>query len=229
MGRYSANTVDNARTLDVLYFQRNNLFSSGDSSIRQMTWVRYGEVISSIGYSLAGPLMFPNAIWLHYDTVGEPAGRSCNYEVGLTRTRCNYGGLRHWFICPVVRNGQHCNRRCRFLYLPGGSDFFGCRKCHGLTYRSQQKSGSHFYETVERLLKARWNREARFRGLSRRTEKRYLRLGTECSTHAKPKGMHWRTYRVLWLNQIAAETGLPLLQIAAGTGVPLLRDGRTSP
>jgi hypothetical protein len=156
------------------------------------------------------PLMFPNAIWLHYDAVRDRTGRSCNYEVGLTKTRCSYGGLRYWFICPLVTNGQHCNRRCRVLYLPKGADYFGCRKCHELTHRSQQRSGSYFYETVERPLKSLMNREERSHGLSRRTQKIFLRLGTDWSTHsfaAKPKGMHWRTYRALWFNPFTAGSG----------------------
>ena len=33
----------------------------------------------------------------------------------------------------------HCNRRVAKLYLPPGGRYFGCRLCHGLTYKSAQE------------------------------------------------------------------------------------------
>ncbi len=46
----------------------------------------------------------------------------------LTRTPCNYGGERVWFICPS------CGKRVAVLY--SGGKYFACRGCCNLTYQS---------------------------------------------------------------------------------------------
>jgi hypothetical protein len=72
--------------------------------------------------------------------------------VSITTTPCNYGGVRLWFFCPGWKNNISCRRRCRKLYLSGGQ-VFACRVCHELTYESTRKSGSVFYELIERPMK----------------------------------------------------------------------------
>jgi len=62
-----------------------------------------------------------------------------DYQVQLTTTECNFGGLRWWMICPLTRNGVPCGRRVTKLHLPPGGKYFGCRDCHDLTYRSQKE------------------------------------------------------------------------------------------
>jgi hypothetical protein len=62
-----------------------------------------------------------------------------DYRVLLTTTRPRFGGLRWWFVCPLVVRGYACERRVGKLYLPPGSRYFGCRHCHELTYRSAQE------------------------------------------------------------------------------------------
>lgn len=52
----------------------------------------------------------------------------CN-RIRLSVTQCNYGGFRHWFVCP------HCldSRTCLYWYR----NRWQCRTCTGLLYRSQ--------------------------------------------------------------------------------------------
>lgn len=71
-------------------------------------------------------------------------GEAIECLIPLVTTRPYFGGLRRWFACPV------CGRRVGKLYLPPGETYFGCRACHGLTYRSSQAS-----HTVDLLAKAR--------------------------------------------------------------------------
>jgi len=54
-----------------------------------------------------------------------------------------YGGVRYWMEC-TLRNGPvvSCDNRCSKLYLPPGGKYFGCRKCHNLTYNSCNVSHS---------------------------------------------------------------------------------------
>ena len=64
-----------------------------------------------------------------------------DYKVRLETTRPNFGGLRWWFICPLVRRDGGPPRRVAKLYLPHGAKYFGSREGYGLTYTSCQESG----------------------------------------------------------------------------------------
>ena len=84
-----------------------------------------------------------------YKTRLELTVRGCvtsSQRIGLTRTACNYGGWRWWFVCPVVKDEVYCGNRVGKLYLPPGGKFFGCRQCYDLTYESCQRS--HKYDRV---------------------------------------------------------------------------------
>ena len=92
--------------------------------------------------------------------------------VRLDWTKCNYGGLRPWFICP----GAGCGRRVGKLYMVGVH--FRCRHCHNLAYDCQ--------------------RETRQDRILRRVQNIRIQLGGTADTFRpfpwKPKGMHWKTY-----------------------------------
>jgi hypothetical protein len=60
-------------------------------------------------------------------------------SVQITTTDCNFGGIRHWFRCSLIRGGYPCKRRVRVLYSTPRERLFGCRRCHNLTYESAQK------------------------------------------------------------------------------------------
>lgn len=64
-----------------------------------------------------------------------------DYRIRLDTTKPNYGGLRWWFICPLVRQDGGPPRRVAKLYLPPGGRYFGSREGYGLTYTSCQESG----------------------------------------------------------------------------------------
>lgn len=51
-------------------------------------------------------------------------------QVWLTATRPRFGGLRWWFVCPLVVKGRSCKRRVGKLYLPPHGRYFGCRHCN---------------------------------------------------------------------------------------------------
>lgn len=72
-------------------------------------------------------------------TISHPApavgNGSLSYLVRSVATVLPSGGRRHWWACPG------CERRCDSLYLPAGRERLGCRRCCGLTYRSQQVTG----------------------------------------------------------------------------------------
>ena len=57
-------------------------------------------------------------------------------KIEMVHTRCQKGGGRLWFKCPL------CGKRCGKLYRPFFEPEYACRKCHVLQYRSKQKSST---------------------------------------------------------------------------------------
>lgn len=147
-------TVESALNLDILDLQKKGFLALAAGILWQIEWTSNGKACSSVGYVLEKRGGVPLAIRLLYTTTNGDQ-RSCDYWVSITSTPCNYGGVRLWFICPGWKNGVSCRRRCRKLYLSPTGHVFACRVCHELTYESTQKSGSVFYELIERPMKIR--------------------------------------------------------------------------
>jgi hypothetical protein len=123
-------------------------------------WMREG--ILKAGVRLSGCWRSPSGIWsgvpVNYQVEtldpARPFVRLCHpggwasahkqvsadYWVRLTATRPRFGGLRWWFVCPLLARGRPCNRRVGKLYLTRQGRYFGCRHCHQLTYTSCRES-----------------------------------------------------------------------------------------
>jgi hypothetical protein len=116
---------------------------------------------------------------------------SKEYPILLTQTPCNYGGMRHWFVCPARR----CGRRVAVLY---GGEIFACLHCHQLAYESQREASHN-------------------RALSR-AQKLHVRLGGSGAVAdglpPKPRGMHQKTYGVLASRFLRLETAMDLAAAA---------------
>lgn len=107
-----------------------------------LTWRWPGGATSGIGYFVTrdgGPV-----VTLHYRR-GDSGG--IRIPVRLQSTPTRFGGRRWWFTCPLAAGTAPCRRRVGTLHLPPGSNYFGCRTCHDLTYRSCQEA-----HQLERLL-----------------------------------------------------------------------------
>ena len=99
-------------------------------------------------------------------------GQNLCHSAAVEATKCNYGGLRHWFHCP----NQDCKRRCRKLYMNLDHAFL-CRKCLNLAYFTQNRS------RLDRIIDKKW-------GLVHE-------LGANSDfilDSRKPKRMHWKTF-----------------------------------
>jgi len=144
MGRYywsKKDTVEDGTKLSIFKLKEFGLL--GDYHGTTLTWTR----------SLSG---HKNSVGIVVDVTGEPyaklnytmTGRNSgektdyDYKIGLTTTPCHYGGVRYWFICPLVRNGVPCGRRVGTLFLSSGGKYFGCRHCYDLSYESRNESHS---------------------------------------------------------------------------------------
>ena len=115
-------------------------------------------------------------------------GESLNYLIRLQTTTPHLGGLRWWFTCPLVVDGEPCDRRVQKLYLPYGGKYYGCRHCYQLGYASNQGAKYRACEKTQRIRR---------------------RLGGSPSLYEpfpeKPRGMWWRTYHKLQLQAERAE------------------------
>jgi hypothetical protein len=103
-----------------------------------ITWTADGQR-SSVDASLE-PVGDELQLRLVYSQTDHSTGqkRNFNYTINLTTTPCNFGELRYWFLCPLYKNGIRCNRRVGVLYK--GGDYFGCRHCYNLSYRSRNEN-----------------------------------------------------------------------------------------
>jgi hypothetical protein len=170
-------TVESGLTLDLgrLIKQRNVRPGAHVSGSLVWKMIRSGEKVGEIGFEARLLDHGPQWIRLHYSVNSKPM----DYKVYLTSTRCNFGGVRWWWLCPLS------GRRVAKLYLPPGATVFAARKAYGLPYRSQRESG---IDTTH----ARQARLSRKLGANYDYFERYV--------PERPKGMHKRTYYRLAAN-----------------------------
>lgn len=138
MGRYSfRDTVEDCLSIGIPWLSKHGYlcgFMSGG-----IEWKRQGEVTATIDIqvSVVGGWEGKHVRFQYIQTDSQTREKTeFDYKADLTTTPCNYGGVRYWFVCPLIVNGRPCGRRVANLYLPPGGKYFGCRHCYDLTYRS---------------------------------------------------------------------------------------------
>lgn len=107
--------------------------------------------------------------------------------IKISYTKCNFGGERPWFNCPA------CTKRIAKIYF--GGNYFFCRHCYNLTYRTCQISGNRNDQAIDRLLKIIKKFEC----------DPVSPMETIGWVPDKPTGMHWRTYRRLKMEYFRAQ------------------------
>ena len=114
-------------------------------------WSRGERVTDSISYRMVGEDT-PIAVRLNYTQTNRSSDEKndLDYAILLTTTPLAWGGVRYWFVCPLVVDNLPCRRRVGCLYLPPNGQYFGCRYCYDLTYRSSQERGQFkgLYESL---------------------------------------------------------------------------------
>ena len=108
--------------LDVRRMHRADVLREGYVGAWQWTNNDTGERVGSIGFTVE-----PCAVVLRYSVDGDARKQF----VRLERARCNFGGLRPWFICPI--RGE----RVAVLYMRAGR--FACRDCQRIAYLCQSE------------------------------------------------------------------------------------------
>ncbi|HEY1376402.1 MAG TPA: hypothetical protein VGF55_06385 [Gemmataceae bacterium] len=142
--------VEHCRHLDANRWTREGILRAGVrlSGGWRWTYGSTGEETAAIGYEVDTTAPDDSRLWLTYTLTG--TGERVRYLVQLQRTRVHRGGSRWWFTCPLIVRDRPCGRRVAKLYLPPGGRYFGCRRCHDLTYTSCQEG--HKYNSLFRRL-----------------------------------------------------------------------------
>ena len=90
--------------------------------------------------------------------------------IQLTTTRCHYGNVRYWFLCP------RCDGRVAVLYF---NRWFGCRKCFELVYPIENEpKADRAIRRADAIRKQLGWRVGELKG-------------------TKPKYLHWQTFNKL--------------------------------
>lgn len=148
MGRYTYSsrwTTNECQSLSVKFLNENHYFDGG---IRWggCSWVRNGEKNGNIGFAVS-TFRGDEYIRFQYTQTDSQTEEKTDldYKARIVPTSCYFGGRRWWFICPLVINGQVCNRRVGVLYF-GNGKYLGCRHCYNLTYKSCKES--HAFDSL---------------------------------------------------------------------------------
>jgi hypothetical protein len=144
-------TVERCHSIATTLLVRKGVIEPGAWRSSTVTWSNSvtGEQVSAIGIDAIAYQDGTGLVRLRYTLTGyDGQSGPLDYPVRLVTTRPHLGGVRWWFICPLVKNGVPCGRRVAKLYRRGR--YFGCRACHGLAYRSSQEA--HQAERNERML-----------------------------------------------------------------------------
>lgn len=142
MGRWSYSQkyeVEDCSILDIKFLKDNGYFSSYGKG-GAIKWTYMDRVVCSIDVFVSG--LPKKTVTLSY-TVGKPEDdnkQSVQAPIETVATKCNFGGVRYWFRCPLRINGIPCNRIVSKLYLAPNCNYFGCRHCLDLTYNKRKRN-----------------------------------------------------------------------------------------
>lgn len=147
-------TVEDCLDLDVCHWTREGILGSEIVRSGSQFWnSESNERGASLEYELDLRGNHAPCVRLFYTLVS--TNERMDYRVTLCKTYPHLGGVRWWFVCPLVINNRPCKNRVRKLYIPPGCRYFGCRRCYRLTYRSAQERDARddwSWDRVEALL-----------------------------------------------------------------------------
>lgn len=145
-------TVEECYPLDIGQLVRAAVFDADPRSLCAFTWNdSAGTPISGVTFRVFPDRTGALAVHFYHPVPMTPCSPAWIQQqiVRLSTTKCDFGGVRRWFRCSLIRDGYPCKRRVRALYSTPREKLFGCRQCHNLTYRSAQQHD----QRIDRLLK----------------------------------------------------------------------------
>jgi hypothetical protein len=150
-------TVEEATKLNIVKLKEFGLLKGYGAST--LTWTyRLSGRQNSIGIIVDTNELYAK---VNYTNTNRSTGKKTDYDykIQLTTTPCHFGGVRYWFICPLVINGAYCGRRTGTLYIVSGGNYFGCRHCYDLSYESRNENHSGRFGQMGYYLKAERQKE----------------------------------------------------------------------
>jgi len=183
-------TKEELRRLDVRIFNKYRWLSTGHSGI--YSWTCNDKPSGEIRYAIFERKMILN---YQYQEGGEEY-KPIKQTVPLSCTRCNYGGERTWFHCPL------CNTRVAILYLVSG--LFRCRHCHNIPYSSQQEG-----KLDQLARKAR-----KLRNKLYQKDDIFKPDGLATPIYLKPKNLHWKTYERIKSEELALQKTMGRIMVS---------------
>ena len=147
-GRVRRATVESSLILDVGRLVREGLLEAGQQNSGTLTFAFRGNPAWPIQFDVDAQAEDNPQLVVRYPAATGGADLT-EHGVALTTTRPRFGGVRWWFICPLIWE-KPCNRRVAKLYIPPTGLYIGCRYCHKLTYSSFQRS--HRFDSLCRSI-----------------------------------------------------------------------------
>ena len=155
MGRYywdKKDIVEDCTRLSIFKLKEFGLLNG--FHVTTLTWTRKSSGWkSSIGIVVDTEELYAKVNYTITDR-GTDKKTDYDYKIQLTSTPCNFGGVRYWFICPLIRKGTYCGRRTGPLFLAPGGNYFGCRHCFDLSYESRNECRLGRWGQIGYVLKA---------------------------------------------------------------------------
>jgi hypothetical protein len=145
-GHDKRTTAEECLVLSIAQLFRQRAVLPGARTSGSCTWTRMGETKPYATIGFEADTVDPAQAWMRllYTANHNPV----DYRVRLTTTRPNFGGVRWWFICPLVRADGGPPRRVAKLYLPPAQIYFGSREAYRLTYTSCQESHDRLFRRI---------------------------------------------------------------------------------
>jgi hypothetical protein len=176
-------TVEECCPLRVRDLRQAGIFSALDARSGTLTWSEGTPAVLPFRVLVAG-----EETRLLLGTLGGSQRFQPAQYFEVTKSSCNFGGVRFWLRCPGMPN-KPCGRRAASLYRAPGSVHFACRTCLNLTYQSAQAHDARIDKAskdpgaILRLLKSKNVRHVLL-GVAARTklQARFLRRRSSASS-----------------------------------------------
>lgn len=121
--------VEQYPSIDLRVLRRAGLLSAGECSYTTLYW--QNQAPEALSARLFIDLSDADDAWMRIISSAHHGGMT--ERVAIERAPCHYGGVRSYFVCPLL------GVRCEQLFRVDG--VFASRKAHRLTYASQSEDG----------------------------------------------------------------------------------------
>lgn len=175
--------AERSKPISIFYLKKHGFIDkSTPSKSGTLSWISgINQVKNSVGFNVVLFLVkneeekgYVKLTYTHTDY--NDVKDDIDLTVQLVTTKCNYGGERYWFECPLSSNDIACKRRVGVLYAVG--KYFGCRYCANVAYDLQFEGGEYRIGSInDDIVEEAYKNVGRkyYKGKMTKTYLRYLR------------------------------------------------------